>query len=58
VASQPVSPADKVNDGERDIGAVLNAIGTDLLAVIPSEKAAEPLTAGSASLTHIPLDYR
>jgi tRNA-modifying protein YgfZ len=57
-ASQPVSPADKVSDGERDIGAVLNAIGTDLLAVIPTEKADESLTAGSATLTHIPLDYR
>ncbi len=57
-ASQPVSPADKVSDGERDIGEVLNAIGTDLLAVIPSEKADEPLWVGTASLTHVPLDYR
>ena len=58
VASQPVSPADKVSDGERDIGTVLNAIGTDLLAVIPTEKADESLTAGGAELTHIPPEYR
>ena len=56
-ASQPVSPADKVSDGERDIGEVLNSIGTDLLAVIPSDKADEPLWVGAARLTHIPLDY-
>jgi folate-binding protein YgfZ len=57
-ASQPVAPADKVSDGERDIGEVLNAIGTDLLAVIPSEKAEQSLTVGAAELTHIPLEYR
>ena len=57
-ASQPVSPADKVSDGERDLGEVLNAIGTDLLAIVPSEKADEPLTVDGATLTHIPLEYR
>ena len=57
-ATQPVSPADRVSDGERDVGEVLNAIGTDLLAVIPSEKADEALTVGGAELTHIPLEYR
>jgi hypothetical protein len=57
-SSQPASPADRVSDGERDIGEVLNAIGTDLLAVIPSEKADEPLTVDGAKLTHIPLEYR
>jgi hypothetical protein len=57
-SSQPVSPADRVSDGERDIGEVLNAIGTDLLAVIPAEKAGESLTVGGAELTHIPLEYR
>jgi hypothetical protein len=47
-----------VSDGDRDIGEVLNAIGTDLLAVIPAEKAGESLTVGGAELTHIPLEYR
>jgi folate-binding protein YgfZ len=58
VAARPVSPGDKVSDGERGVGEVLNAIGTDLLAVIPSEKADEALTVGGAELTHIPLEYR
>jgi hypothetical protein len=36
---------------------VLNAIGTDLLAVVPSEKADGPLTVNGTTLRHIPLDY-
>ena len=47
----------KVADGERDIGAVLNAIGTDLLAVIPSEKADDSLSVNGARLRHVPLGY-
>ena len=58
VASQPVSPGDRVSDGERDIGEVLNAAGTDLLAVIPSEQADDSLSVDGARLTHIPLEYR
>ncbi|MCK5324399.1 MAG: hypothetical protein KAJ57_00240, partial [Woeseiaceae bacterium] len=56
-SAEPVSPGDKVSDGERDIGEVLNAIGTDLLAVIPTDKANDPLSIGDVSLTHIPLEY-
>jgi folate-binding protein YgfZ len=56
-AAQPVSPGDKVTDGERDIGEVLNAIGTDLLAVIPSEKADQALSVAGIDLEHIPLAY-
>jgi len=52
-----VTPGDKVSDGERDIGEVLNAIGTDLLAVIPSEKADDSLTVNGIALTHIQLEY-
>lgn len=52
-----VSPGDKVSDGDRDIGEVLNAIGTDLLAVIPSEKADDTLTVCGVALTHIQLEY-
>ncbi len=56
-AARPVSPGDKVSDGERDIGEVLNAIGTDLLAVIPSEKADETLSVAGVELEHVPLEY-
>ena len=56
-SAEPVSPGDKVSDGERDIGEVLNAIGTDLLAVIPSEKAGELLYVNGAELRHVPLAY-
>ena len=55
-AARPVAPGDKVSDGQRDIGEVLNAIGTDLLAVIPSEKANETLSVGGVELEHVPLD--
>lgn len=56
-STEPVAPGDKVSDGERDIGEVLNAIGTDLLAVIPTEKANDPLTVNGIELTHIQLEY-
>jgi folate-binding protein YgfZ len=56
-SAEPVSAGDKVSDGERDIGEVLNAIGTDLLAVIPSDKADEALYIDSAEIRHVPLDY-
>ena len=56
-SSEPVSPGDKVSEGERNIGEVVNAIGCDLLAVVPVDKADASLAIGSISLTHIPLDY-
>jgi folate-binding protein YgfZ len=56
-SAEAVTPGDKVSDGERDIGEVLNAIGTDLLAVIPSNKANDPLTANGIALAHIQLEY-
>jgi folate-binding protein YgfZ len=56
-SGQALSPGDKISDGERDVGEVLNAIGTDLLAVIPSEKAESPLSVNGVELRHIPLAY-
>lgn len=53
----PVTAGDKVSDGERDIGEVLNAIGTDLLAVIPSVKSDAALSVNGVELEHIPLAY-
>ena len=56
-SAEPIAVGDKVADGERDIGAVLNAIGTDLLAVIPSDKADEALYVDGVEIRHVPLDY-
>ena len=56
-SAQAVSPGDKVSDGERDVGEVLNAIGTDLLAVIPSDMADAVLSVDGTALTHVPLEY-
>ena len=56
-SAQPVAAGAKVSDGERDVGEVLNAIGTDLLAVIPSEKADDALWVDGVEIRHIPLDY-
>ncbi len=56
-SSEPVKAGAKISDGERDIGEVLNAIGTDLLAVIPSDKAEASLSVNGVELEHIPLAY-
>lgn len=56
-SSEPVSPGDKVSDGTRDVGAVVNAIGNDLLAVVPLDKADEPLSVDGSALLHLQLPY-
>ncbi|MBU2677733.1 MAG: hypothetical protein KJP16_11665 [Gammaproteobacteria bacterium] len=56
-SAAPVSAGEKVSDGERDIGEVLNVAGTDLLAVVPIDKADSPLTVNGIKLTHVPLPY-
>jgi hypothetical protein len=56
-SSEPVSPGDKVSAGDRDVGEVLNAIGNDLLAVVPVDKADIHLTVNGAALLHLPLPY-
>lgn len=56
-SSEPVSPGVKVAHGERDIGNVLNAIGKELLAVVPVDNADQHLFAGSVELLHLPLPY-
>jgi folate-binding protein YgfZ len=56
-SSQPVSHGDKVSDGERDIGEVLNASGEHLLAVVPIDKADQQLTVGGTMLVNSPLPY-
>jgi folate-binding protein YgfZ len=56
-SSAPVAVGDKVSDGQRDIGEVLNAIGNNVLAVVPIGEANQQLMAGSATLLHSPLSY-
>lgn len=56
-SERAVDAGDKVSDGTRDIGTVLNVSGTDLLAVVPLDKADAPLTVNGSKLTHIPLPY-
>lgn len=56
-SSEPVSPGDKVYDGERKVGDVVNAIGTDLLAVVPIDRSDSALTADGIELTLKSLPY-
>ncbi len=56
-SSAPVAPGDKVSDGERDIGEVVNAIGTELLAVVPVDAADQSLTIGGIQLYLAELPY-
>jgi folate-binding protein YgfZ len=54
---QPVAPGDRVSEGDRPIGEVVNAIGNDLLAVVPVDKADSNLTVGGIALKHVTLPY-
>lgn len=50
-------PGDKVSDGERNVGEVVNAIDNELLAIVPLTAADQPLFAGEDSLARLPLPY-
>lgn len=56
-SSEPVSPGDKISDGDRDIGEVLNAVGNDLLAIVPLDKADAGLNVDGIELRHVGLPY-
>ena len=56
-SEQPAAEGDKVSDGQRDIGEVLNVAANDLLAVVPVDKADDALTIDGNALTHVPLPY-
>ena len=56
-SAEPVAVGDKVSDGDRDIGEVMNAAGRDLLAVVPVDKADHDLTVNGIRLTHQTLPY-
>ncbi len=53
----PVSVGDKVSDGDRSIGEVLNVSGNALLAVVSVDRAGSPLTVNGIALTLQPLPY-
>jgi len=56
-SARPVAAGDKVSDGERDVGVVVNAIGRDLLAVVSTDKADAALAADGIGLTRVELPY-
>jgi folate-binding protein YgfZ len=56
-SAEPVAVGDKVSLDGRDIGEVLNASGTDLLAVVPVSKVEGGLTVGDSGLSLVPLPY-
>ncbi|MGB5334101.1 MAG: hypothetical protein WBN07_00655 [Woeseiaceae bacterium] len=56
-SEQPVAEGDKVSDGQRDIGEVLNVSGTDLLAVVPVDRASDTLSVNGITLTYHALPY-
>lgn len=52
-----ISVGDKLSDGERNVGEVVNVVGRDLLAVTPVELHGKPLTVGDATVTPQGLPY-
>lgn len=56
-STEPVTPGDKVSDGGRDIGTVLNAAGLELLAVVSVDDADHDLTVNGIGLTQQALPY-
>ena len=56
-SAAPVAPGAKVSLDGRDVGEVLNAIGTDLLAVAPVANAGDELVVHGVQLVNLPLPY-
>lgn len=54
----PLTAGDKLQHGDRTVGEVVNAIGNELLAVVPVELADTGLSAGSVTLTPRPMTQR
>jgi len=52
-STAPVAPGAKVSDGERDVGEVVNSIGRELLAVVPTDKAQAGLVVDGIELTQV-----
>jgi folate-binding protein YgfZ len=56
-SDRPVAAGDKVSDGTRDVGEVVNAIGNELLAVVPVEAADDTLNVTGIALHPVELPY-
>ncbi len=56
-STEPLSPGDKISDGQRDVGEIVNAIGNDLLAIVPIDKKDVPLEVNGVVLRYIALPY-
>ncbi len=56
-SATPLAVGDKVSDGERDVGEVLNVSGNAVLAVVPVDRADAALVANGIALTREPLPY-
>jgi len=56
-SSDPLAVGDKVSDGERDVGEVLNVADNALLAVVPVDRADAALVANGIPLTREALPY-
>ena len=56
-SEEPVASGDKVSTASRDVGEVVNAAGTALLAVVPVDADQDALSAGGARLRPMPLPY-
>lgn len=54
-SEEPVSPGDKISDGQRDVGEVVNVAGKKLLAVVPIDNAGDTLKVGAVSLVRVPI---
>lgn len=52
-----ISVGDKLSDGERNVGEVVNVVGRDLLAVTPVELHGQPLTVGETQVAPMGLPY-
>ena len=56
-SEQPVTVGDKVSDGDRDIGEVLNTSGRELLAVVPVQAPDQPLSVNGIAIRRLSLPY-
>ena len=56
-SEQPVAVGDKVSDGDREIGEVLNTSGRELLAVVPVRVPDQPLSVNGIEIRRLPLPY-
>jgi tRNA-modifying protein YgfZ len=56
-SASPAAAGDKVSAGTRDVGEAVNAIGSELLAVVPADADASTLTINGHPLSEQPLPY-